>query len=222
MLSLSLASALQKHQIAGTAPWFVLLDVFPNKDDMSVVLRVARNTDDVIWKGNTYVAFNFDIPSIEENSNGQLPNVTLQVSNVSRAVQGQLEPYSGGIGATVVLSVVQSADLAGDPVQQFTWTILEASATEEWVTFTLGAPNPMRRAFPNGQYVKNHCMWRYNTPALQAVADPSGSQCGYLGPLATCDLTLNGTNGCRVHSNQARFGGYPGVDSVGFRAASVV
>jgi lambda family phage minor tail protein L len=222
MQSLSLASALQKHQVAGTAPWFVLLDIYPNKADLSVVLRLARNTDDVIWQGNTYVAFNFDIQSIEENSNGQLPNVTIQVSNVNRAVQGQLEPYSGGIGATVVLTVVQSADLAGDPVQQFTWTILEAFAPDQWVTFTLGAPNPLRRAFPNGQYVKDHCMWRYNTPALQAVADPAGSQCGYLGAIATCDLTLNGPNGCRFHANQERFGGFPGIDSAGFRAASVV
>jgi lambda family phage minor tail protein L len=222
MQSLSLASALQKHQVAGTAPWFVLLDIYPNKDDLSVVLRVARNTDDVIWQGNTYVAFNFDIQSIEENSNGQLPNVTIQVSNVNRAVQGQLEPYSGGIGAKVVLTVVQSSDLDGDPVQQFTWTILEANATDQWVTFTLGAPNPLRRAFPNGQYVKGHCMWRYNTPALQAVADPVGSQCGYLGALPTCDLTLDGPNGCRFHANETRFGAFPAIDAQGFRAASVV
>jgi lambda family phage minor tail protein L len=222
MQSLSLASALQKHQVAGTAPWFVLLDIYPNKADLSVVLRVVRNTDDVIWQGNTYVAFNFSIQSIEENSNGQLPNVTIQVSNVNRAVQGQLEPYSGGIGAKVVLTVVQSADLAGDPVQQFTWTILEASATDQWVTFTLGAPNPLRRAFPNGQYVKNHCGVRFNTPAMQAVADPAGAQCGYIGALTTCDLTLNGANGCRFHNNEARFFGFPGIDSAGFRAASVV
>jgi len=220
--SLTLASALQKHQVAGTAPWYVLLDIYPNKDDLTVVLRVARNTDDVVWQGNTYVAFSFEIDSVEENSNGQLPNVTVRVSNVSRSVQGQLEPYSGGVGAKVVLTVVQSSDLAGDPVQQFTWTIIEASADENWVTFVLGAPNPLRRSFPQGQFVKNHCRWRYNTPAMQAVADPAGSQCGYLGVLATCDLTLNGTNGCRVHANQDRFGGEPGIETQGFRAASVV
>src|SRR5579859_983648 len=112
MQSLTLASALQKHQVAGTEPWFVLLDIYPNKDDLTTVLRLARNTDDVIWQGNTYVAFNFDIQSIDETSSGQLPNVTIRVSNVSRAVQGQLELYSGGIGAKVVLTVVQAADLA--------------------------------------------------------------------------------------------------------------
>jgi hypothetical protein len=80
----------------------------------------------------------------------------------------------------------------------------------------------LRRAFPNGQYVKGHCMWRFNTPAMQAVADPAGAQCGYIGALATCDLTLNGANGCRFHNNEQRMGACPGIDSVGFRAASVV
>lgn len=221
MQLLSLASALHKHQIAATQPWYVLLDIYPDKDDLATVLRVARNTDDVVWHGNTYVAFNFDIESIEENTNGQLPNVTLKVSNVSRAVQGQLEPFSGGIGAQVTLTVVSAADI-GNAAQQFSWTIIEATADEQWVTFTLGAPNPLLRAFPQGQYVKNHCQWRYNTPAMQAVADPAGAQCGYLGPLATCDLTLAGSNGCRVHANQDRFGGYPGIEQQGFRAASVV
>ncbi len=222
MQSLSLASALQKHKIDSTSPWYVLLDIYPDRTNPATVLRVVRNTDDVIWQGNTYVAFSFEIESIDEQSNGQLPNVTIRVSNVSRTVQGQLELYSGGIGAKVVLTVVQAADLAGDPVQQFTWTIIEASADENWVTFTLGAPSPLLRSFPQGQFIRDHCRWRYNTPAMQAVADPAGEQCGYVGALATCDLTLNGANGCRVHANQARFGGEPGIDAQGFRAASVV
>lgn len=222
MLSLTLASALQKHKIDGTAPWYVLLDVYPNKDDLSNVLRVVRNTDDVVWKGNTYTAFSFEIDSVQESTNGELPSVVVRVSNISRLVQSQLEPFSGGVGAKVVLTVVQSSDLAGDPVQQFTWTILEASATEEWVNFTLGAPNPLRRPFPAGQYTKNHCMFRYNTPAMQAACDPAGALCGYVGALTTCDLTLNGPNGCRFHNNTARFGGFPGIENQGFRAASVV
>jgi lambda family phage minor tail protein L len=219
---LTLASALQKHQIAGTAPWFVLLDIFPNKDDMSIVLRVARNTDDVIWGGHTYLAFNFDIQSIDESTSGELPQVTITVSNVNRAVQGQLEPYGGGVGATVVLTVVNAADMGGDPVQQFTWSILQASATDQLVTFTLGAPSPLLKQFPSGLYVKNHCFHIFNSPTLQAALNPDGMPCGYTGALITCDHTLNGTNGCRVHGNQGRFGGFPGLDGAGFRTASVV
>ena len=222
MLSLTLASALQKHNIAGTAPWFVLLDIFPDKDDLTQVLRVVRNTDDVVWNGNTYLAFNFDIDSIDESTTGQLPNVTLKVSNVSRAVEGQLEQFSGGIGAVLVLTVVNAADLGGDPVQQFTWEIIQATATDQWVTFTLGAPNPMLRQFPYGLFVKNHCFHVFNNPTRQAACDPEGAACGYAGALPTCDHTLNGTNGCKVHDNQARFGGFPGIGSNGFRVASVV
>lgn len=222
MQPLTLASALQKHRVDSTAPWYILLDIYPNKNDLSIVLRLARNTDDVAWNGHTYVAFSFEIDSITEESSGQLPNVVVRVSNVSRAVEGQLEQYAGGIGAKVVLTVVSAADMAGDPVQQYTWTILEASATEEWATFTLGAPSPLRKPFPAGIYVKGHCMHIFNNPTRQAACDPAGAQCGYTGGLTTCDLTLDGPNGCRFHGNQARFGGFPGIDTQGFRAASVI
>jgi len=222
MQALTLASALQKHRIDSTAPWFVLLDIYPNKNDKTIVLRVARNTDDVIWRGNTYIAFSFEIDGVTQDSQGQLPNVAIRVSNVNRAVQGQLEPYQGGIGATVVLTVISAADMTGDPVQQYTWTILEASAADDWVSFTLGAPSPMLKKFPAGIFVKNRCGWVFNSPTLQGTLDPAGAQCGYEGGLTTCDKTLSGPNGCQVHGNQLRFGGVPGVDGQGFRAASAI
>jgi phage-related protein len=222
MLPITLASALQKHQVASTSPWYVLLDVYPNKNDLTTVLRLVRNTDPVTFGGNVYEAFNFDIDSITESTTGALPNVVIRVSNVNRAVQGQLELYSGGIGAQVVLTVVNAADLAGDPAQQYTWDILEATADEMWVTFTLGAPNPMRKPFPFGVYLRSHCLFVFNTPAMQLANDPRGCQCGYQGSTTSCDLTLNGANGCRAKGNQARFGAFPGIDTLGFRSASAI
>lgn len=222
MQPLTLASALQKHKIDATAPWLALLDIFPNKNDLTVVLSMARNTDDVVWKGRTYQAFNFDIASIDESTDGQLPQVSITVSNVNRAVSQLLEPYGGGVGAQVVLTVVNVADLGGDPVQQFNWTVLQPVANDQIVTFTLGAPNPLLKPFPRGIYVKNRCGHTFNSPALQAALNIDSMDCGYTGGLTTCDKTLNGANGCRVHGNQGRFGGFPGLGGQGFRSASVI
>jgi phage-related protein len=39
--------------------------------------------------------------------------------------------------------------------------------------------------------------------------------------LPTCSLRIDGSNGCRAHSNQKRFGAFPGIDSNGIRIVSV-
>lgn len=43
----------------------------------------------------------------------------------------------------------------------------------------------------------------------------------FIGGLPTCSLRLDGSNGCRAHGNQQRFGAFPGIDSNGIRIVSV-
>lgn len=210
-VSISLASALHKSQIATTDPWHLLLTAYPDKDDPSVILRLVREPFDVVYKGDTYIAFNFDFDPITDGSSGELTSLTLRVCNVNRLIHSYLEQYDGGVGARVELRVVSAQDLAGDPSIFMQWEITEASADSQWATLTLGADNPMRQAFPRFVYLKDYCMWRYK-----------GTECLYSGGLATCDHTLGGANGCRVHNNSARFGGFPGIDSAGFRVASII
>lgn len=219
-VSISLASALHKSQIATTAPWHLLLTVYPDpKNNPDVVLRLAREPQDVVYQGNTYIAFNFDFDPITDASTGELTTLTLRVCNVNRLIHSYLEQYDGGIGARVELRVVSAQDMTGDPSILMQFEITEATADSNWATLTLGADNPMRQIFPRFVYLKDFCMWRYNTPAMQAASDPKGAQCGYIGALATCNKTLTD---CRAHANSGRFGGFPGIDSQGFRVASIV
>lgn len=215
-VSISIASALHKAKIASTSPWYVLLSLSPAPE---AVLRLARAPEDVTFQGTTWVAFNFDFDAITDASTGQLTTLTLRVCNVNRLVQSYLEQYDGGIGATVHLRVVSAEDLHSDPSIYMEFVVTECSADSEWATFTLGADNPMRQIFPSKLYLKDSCIWRYNTPAMQAAHDAKGAQCGYTGGLATCNKTLTD---CRAHANSARFGGFPGIDSAGFRVASII
>lgn len=209
MQTISLASALHASQIATTAPWHILLTLYPDPENSpEVVLRLAREPEDVTYKGDLYVAFNFDFDAINDEGKGQLTTLSLRVCNVNRMIHQYMEQYNGGVGATVELRVVSDNDMTGDPSIFMQFQITDATADVEWCTFTLGADNPMRQSFPRFIYVSNFCIWDYK-----------GAQCAYAGGLATCSKTLDGTNGCRAHVNSARFGGFPGIETQGFRAA---
>lgn len=216
MLNLSLAATLEKHKLDSTNPWYVLLDLSMNG---SVILRLARSTDDVVFQGNTYSAFAFEIDTITDKSSGQLQQISLRAANANRLLEGYLTQYNGGVGGTVTIYVVSATNLAGEPDLMVTFQVEDASSDEEWATFTLGADNPMRQPMPKFIYMSNHCRHVYNSPTLQAANHPDGLGCGYLGPMASCSLTLDGPNGCRAHDNTARFGGFPGIDTQGFRYA---
>lgn len=218
MDALSVASAKHKSQIASTKPWHVLLEVTPDPvNHPDVQLLLAREPDDVIYRGKTYIAFSFDFDMIWDKSSGELQKVSLKVSNIQRAVQGYLNQYNGGINMALRVLVVSAEDMNGDPAQVYEFGVTESSADAVWVTLGLGGANPMMRAMLRYLYFSNYCPWIYNSPALQATADPVGAPCGYWGSLATCNHSLTD---CEVHNNQARFGGYPAIATQGFTEVS--
>jgi len=52
---------------------------------------------------------------------------------------------------------------------------------------------------------------------VQSAPSPAWSSAAYTVLKPTCDKILEGKNGCRSHSNQARFGAFPGIPSVAGR-----
>ena len=184
-----------------TEPWLALLDIYlPGGERLSLV----NNNEDVTFGGVLYSAFAFNYEQQKQSGKGELPTVTISVSNVSRVIQSYLEQYDGGVGSDVTLIIVNNAHLAEDYAElTTTMTVLGAKANAQWVTFTLGAANPLNKRFPNWQYIALHCRFRYKGP-----------HCGYAGALTTCARTLDD---CRAHSNSARFGGHPGLDGRGVR-----
>jgi lambda family phage minor tail protein L len=212
---LSLVAAQDKSKLASPDPWIVLLDM--NWQGNHV--RLARNTDSVQFDAGdglgvqTYQAFNFEVGVIEKQATGQLPSVQLRVSNVNRMVQGILEQYLGAVGATVSLYAVNMAHGAGEADLALQFTVLQSVADAKFVTFTLGAISPLRQLFPRFLYRADFCMW---------VINYKGPQCGYTGPIPSCDGTLNGSNGCTVHNNSVRFGAFPGIGTNGGLIASQI
>lgn len=208
---LSLATVLEKNQIASSTPFLIVLDVTvvdPATGSGVETLRLVRNTEDITWNGQVYTAAQFDIDLKEES--GAQSQVTLSVVDHTKALLQRLENYGGGVGFRVTLSVIvgDTATMAtAKPEVQFFFEITGASASEYSVSFTLGAENPLTKLFPRRLQVKNFCAWKYKDP----------STCKYAGGMASCSFTLEGDNGCKAHNNDINFGAFPGINNAGSR-----
>lgn len=211
--TLSLAAQADKSKLASGDAWLMLLDVIWQGQHV----RLARNVDDVQFDAGdgfgvqTYQKFNFDL-TIERTSGGQLPNIQIKCSDVLGLLQGYIQEFAGVVGATANLYFVNTAHPSGEASIALTTTIMRTqSVLRDSVTFTLGAPKPQQQLFPRYLYRADFCIW---------VTNYKGKWCGYTGSLPNCDGTYRGSNGCVVHSNQQRFGSFPGIGTNGGSIAS--
>jgi phage-related protein len=207
---LSIATVLEKNRLDSDVPFLVALDievVNPATGVVVEVLHVVRNESEINFNGNPYQPTIFDITF--SAASGEQGQVNLSMTDVTGALQARMEEHGGGVGFNVTLYVVNAGALDQPPEIEEFFQVLSASASEYRCEFQLGAENEAMKTFPRRRQMKDFCQWRYKDP----------STCRYAGPLATCDLTFQGTNGCAAHGNTIHFGGWPGMNTNGVRYA---
>lgn len=197
---------IQKNLLFSTHPWLVLLDItLPDNN----IFRIVNNNENVTFQGWLYTRCRFGFEPPEEIFGGEIPTCKLHIADVTRAFEFYIQKYRGGNDSSVIVRLVNTADLAAD----YSSLTIELSIQKvdregfEWLIFTLGAPNPMMQEFLMFIYSPNHCNW---------VFDFRGPECGYSGIEVSCDGTFTH---CRQLNNSRRFGGHVGLNATGFRLA---
>ena len=197
MITLSAIARREKNKLSTGSAFIILLDInLPN------IVRICYNTEDVMWRGNLYQAFPFELGEVTETYQDEEPHVELKVSNVSQALQYYVEDGLGGNGTEVIIRVVNSENLDSDEAELEEYFVVQScSVNEQEITFTLGGEYSARTRRPLNRYMKNNCPFKYK-----------GIRCGYNGDIENCQHTLTD---CRAHGNSKRFGGFQGVDQKG-------
>lgn len=187
-----------KNALAGDQSFVMLAEVQVNNIDIPETLRFARNTENVTWDGETWVAFPFDLDMMGDTSRGEVPKMNLKVSNVSRAVQSYIEQADGGIDAPVALRLIHETQFStSEYCIRLDFVVSSTSCNSQWVNFELSGSNPWTRRVPATRCRKNFCRWRFKSYT-----------CGYHGVGTTCDKTLSQ---CKTYLNSDRYGAFPGV-----------
>ena len=200
---LSVASVIEKNRISSDVPFLIAVDidvVNPSTGSLVETIHLVRNSLAISFRGFTYDPANFDIELRAEAGTQQ--SVKLSIKDYSRAVQARMQAYGGGIGFNVAMMVVNAGALSMPAEITEYFEVVAANAANYVCEFTLGAENSLSKNFPRRKQTKDFCQWRYKGP-----------ECLYAGAMATCDLTLNGSNGCNAHANTVRFGAFPGISN---------
>lgn len=199
----------EKNALGSTSVFLLALEItIPG----TLPIRVVRNTANITWRGQTWQKFPFEIEEISLGDKGEVPQVNLKVSNVSRVMEAYIQEYdtyckaNGYSQITVTIYVLNSLDLANtDPCVQHDFILKQPKTNSQWATFVLSASNPYRRRVPQGRILKNHCRYRFKD-----------RRCQYAGAATQCDHTL--TN-CRTLANSVNYGGFPAAGTGGLNVA---
>ena len=192
-------------EVVSASPYIWLYE-FEIPKDPPTRLRLAKHPTPVEWGTDssgatlTYSPFPVSHREIKEDSEGSIPTVVIQASNVTLEVQRFLADYDL-VGQEARVMLVRWEDAPnGTPLVDYSFEVLSLEASPLAVTARCGRYNLNRQPFPLGRFRRNFCRWRYKS-----------AECGYGGGLASCSKLLDGDNGCEAHDNEERFGGFPGL-----------
>lgn len=195
MNSLQMASILQKNRISNTSAFVVLLEItIPGMADS---IRVCYNNEDIAWNNQTWIAFPFELGEVNE-SKSELPSLDLKLSNINKVIGSYVEAANGGNGATVIIRVVNTANLdAAAPDLEETFAVQQVTIDVNNVTIKLGADAATTLRRPFSIYTCRHCRWKFKSV-----------QCGYNGSETKCDKT---SACCKKLGKSERWGGQVGI-----------
>ncbi len=172
---------------------------------------------DIVWNGQSYVAFPIQAEGFEASGNGKMPRPLIRVANVTGLISSVLRAMDDLVGCKVtrrrtLAKYLDAVNFPGglnptaDPTQEFPpeiWFVDRKSSESKMVVeFELAASWDVQGVLlPRRQAIANTCGWRYRGP-----------DCGYTGgPVA--DITDTPTSslasdqcGKRLVSCKKRFG----------------
>jgi phage-related protein len=192
----------ESRKLGSSSSWLWLLAVTIN--GVAETIRLVNNTENIEYFGYTYTRCNFELGPWQYTESGELPTRELKITNIDLVnyLLPYVEDYDGIIGAQVITVPVNSNHLDVDmSAKAMDFMVLAGSSSEQWIVFTLGAPNPLIQWIQRNKYYADYCPF---------VSLFRGAECGYAGEETVCNGLLSQ---CRQYGNQARFGGEPGLRS---------
>lgn len=207
--NLSIVTAAQKNLIASDKAFLVCLEIDVKNITSGAFVEtiyLVNNNENITVNGINYNAFAFDM-SIQHESGSQ-PTVSLTIEDISSAVQQKMQEHGGGVGFEVRIKIFNEVNTDSEPEIVETFEVIDATAKDYVVSWTLGTENLLGKRFPNRRQLKDRCTWVFKS-----------GDCGYTGSDTTCDYSLQGPNGCGLKNNTRNYGGFPGIKSNGIRYA---
>ena len=197
------------------SPWIWLYEIELEATTVATPTAfLAGYTEEITWKGNTYYPFPIAHEPFSSDSEGNLPQTILMVSNVTREFTRYLQTSKGMEGRAVKIILIHKDVAALNQGLEFDFEVASSAADDQAITLNLQPPGYFSIGIPSEYYVRNRCRFRFKSPG-----------CGYRGTNTECDKTIDGPKGCKVQGDDeiiqglprqhpSRYGGFPAIPRV--------
>lgn len=203
-LSISTGATEDKNKLFSNVTWIDFLEFQYESEDP---VRVCSYDEVVTWKGYTWSPVAFTKPEIEETKEAQIPDVSISFVDITQELIPILDQYDGAVGATVTLYTVLSTQLDSDTpeIEEEMEVLSTAIDSNSVISFKLGAENLLNQKCTPNRFLKNFCRYKVF----------GGEYCQYSGTETECNRSFAR---CQELENQERFGGFPAIGRLGYKA----
>ena len=129
--------------------------------------RFCNQMEAVTFRGNKYSPFPITHEKMKEGADGDLPSLSMSVSNVSREIIGPLESYNGLIGQRVKIMLVlmtENPHMAPQSplkaILEWDFKITSMAATAEGASAQLGDISLYEVNVPASRMSKRYCRFQ--------------------------------------------------------------
>jgi phage-related protein len=209
----------------GTQPWIWLwqieLERPTDTPTPSVVLQITSYHEEILWPNapltppkTTWYPFNFDVSPVEENTDGDLPQIDLSIDNTARTVMPYLHAGDGLEGNYAIGHLITEDGILVYPEEEIRWDFVIAgvSATDDAATFRLALPNFFQRKAPADRFVASRCRWGFGSIECGYPINPAAAFTDCNKTVAECIARGADELFRRLPVlHPRRFGGFPGI-----------
>ena len=125
----------------------------------TTAMFVTSNNESVTFGGNRYDPYPMSRAEIDRDSDGNISDVTVTVSNIGREITAQASTMRG---SGVTLDIVNSNALTVS--YQFTFVVKDITIGDQFATIRLGSVNLVTLDFPRERFMRTRCGWVYGSP----------------------------------------------------------
>ena len=189
-------TSLQPHinTLENSSPFVWLFEV-EVPTDPPTRFRFCNQTEKIAFGVNSdgdpiqYDPLHIEIGEWSQAKSGDLPELSVVVSNIRRDVGTVLEAYSGLHGAPVVVRIVNRSTLLDVNAQvRFDGTVRAVTVNNNSATFAIANYNLYQEAVPAHRFLKNHCPFLFG-----------GVRCNYIIPTSPTGVVGGGFSTCAKH-----------------------
>lgn len=196
-----------EHREFNNAPTWVALFEFTINN---TTYYYTPNIEEVTCEGNTYEPFPILLEDIDTNSNGDINNIKLTISNIEGVISTALKT-SGSIDGEFIVFKVFSTE-SENIIYEETFEIISCGpVTSSSITFEIGIFNPWTVKLLQEKYLSDFC-WNiykgkgcYLKRSTGTYSKPSGF---IIGDTDTCNKRRED---CQAHNNTLRRNSFPGL-----------